>query len=128
MKYPFGQPAAGMDVLWRCEAKRYSIVIDAEADYYGTSDPELEMQWWQVRHRTPNGARLMIDKFVLLTATKRWACNTEAEALVSFVARKNCQIAILTGHLRKAEADLALAGNARLLKPILFAAVYNSWC
>ena len=32
LHYTFGQPPPDTDVLWRCEARRYSYVIDAEAD------------------------------------------------------------------------------------------------
>lgn len=107
LTFPIGQPPAGQDVLWRVEANRYSIVLDADADVYGVSDPTLEAIWYQVRKRTPKGARLDF-RFVLLTATKRYACNTIAEALESFKARRVRQIAILEGKLRKARQDLEL--------------------
>lgn len=111
--YIFGQPPEGMDVLWRVEACRYSYTIDADTDTYGVTDPRLEITWYKVLKRTPKGARLA-DRFILLSATKRWACNTEQEALASFVARKNKQISILTHRLRAAEKDLALASKADL--------------
>ncbi len=107
MQYPAGRPNTDMDVLWRCEAKRYSVCIDPETDRFGTSAPRLEMWWHRVSRRTPKGAWLG-DRFVLLTARKRWACNTEQEALESFVARKTRQIKILSAQLAAAEADLAL--------------------
>lgn len=107
LHYPFGPAPEGMDVLWRCEAKRYSVVIDPDADRYGVSPPRLEMHWYQVNRRTPQGAWIG-GKFVRLTATKKWACNTEDDALESFKARKRRQIAILTGNLQRAERELAL--------------------
>ncbi len=108
--YSFGQPPAGIDVLWRCEARRYSYTADADAEreVFGTTNPRLEMQWWSVKHRTPKGARLNIGTFVNLTATKRWACNTQAEALESFMARKRKQISILSHRIVEAEKDLEL--------------------
>lgn len=109
LHYTFGQPPEGKDVLWRCEARRYSVVIDPEAEVYGTSAPRLEMTWWSIKRRTPKGARLNVGTFVNLTAVKRWACNTQAEALESFKARKRKQISILSYRLREAEGDLALA-------------------
>jgi hypothetical protein len=105
--YPFGQPPEGVDVLYRCEAKRYSVVIDADADLYGVSAPRLEVTWWQVEHRTPKGA-WAAGRFVLLTAYKKWAAETEAEAIRDFVARKRKQIRILAAQLQSAERELAL--------------------
>jgi SRSO17 transposase len=106
-QYSFGQPPKGMDVLWRCEAKRYSICLDPEAERYGSSAPQLEVTWWKVDKRTSKGA-WVCGKFVLLTARKQWASNTEQEAIASFIARKNRQISILTAQLVAAKADLAL--------------------
>ena|ERR1700692_1678345 len=108
MIYPFGPAPKGIDVLWRLESKRYSICLDPEVELYGTSSPRLEMQWWRVSKRTPKGAQLEIGKFVLLTALKKWACNTEDEAIESFKARKKKQIKILTAQLNAAKADLQL--------------------
>lgn len=107
MHYTFGKPPANTDVLWRCTAERYSYVVDYEADIYAITDPRLEMRWYKVEKRTPKGAWLS-DRFVLLTANKRYACNTEEEAIESFIARRKRQIQILEGQLRKAKADLAL--------------------
>ncbi|MHC2552431.1 hypothetical protein [Bradyrhizobium elkanii] len=107
LHYPFGPAPEGKDVLWRCEAKRYSVVIDPDADRYGVTPPRLEMTWWLVDHRTPKGA-WVCGKFVLLTATKKWACETEEQALESFKARKRKQIGILTAQLAYAQRQLAL--------------------
>ena len=112
--YPFGQPPEGVDVLYRCEAKRYSVVIDADADRYGVSAPRLEVTWWRVDHRTPKGA-WVAGRFVLLTAFKKWAAETEAEAIRDFVARKRKQIRILATQLQRAERDLALTQPNREL-------------
>lgn len=111
VKYPYGRPAEGADVLWRCEARCYSICIDPDADLYGTSGPEIELQWWPVRKRTPCGAWLD-GRFVRLTAFKRWACNTENEALASLIARRKRQTSILKTQLARAENELALAEAA----------------
>jgi hypothetical protein len=107
LHYPFGQPPDGVDVLWRCEAKRYSYVIDADSDQYGVTSPRLEMSWWRVSRRTPKGAWTH-GHFVLLTARKKWACQTQEDAIASFIARKNRQIAILTAQLRRATDELEL--------------------
>jgi len=107
MKYPIGKPKDGIDVLWRLDAKRYSIVIDADSDHYGVTDPQLEMWWYKVRKRTRCGAWID-DKFVKLTATKKWACATEADAIESFRRRKEVQISIYKNRLAAAKADLKL--------------------
>jgi hypothetical protein len=107
LHYPFGSPPEGVDVLWRCEAKRYSVVIDPEAERYGVTDPRLEVTWWRVDRRTPKGA-WAAGRFVLLSAYRKWACNTEEEAIASFIARKRKQIRILSSQLKRAEAELAL--------------------
>jgi hypothetical protein len=106
--YPRGPAPAGTPVLWRCEAKRYAYCRDPDADIWGVTDPKLEMWWWEIDRVTPKGA-WVCGRFVLLTATKRWAVPTEEEALESFMARKKKQIRILSTQLSRAEADLALA-------------------
>ena len=95
-------------MLWRCEAKRYSYCVDPDRDVYGVTDPKLEMWWWEIDRATPKGA-WVCGRFVLLSATKRWACPTEEEALESFMARKRKQIRILSTRLQQAKAELALA-------------------
>lgn len=107
MYYPLGQPPLDVEVLWRCKARRYSYIIDADADKFGVTEPRLEMLWYRIIKRTPKGARLY-GKFVLLTAKKQWACETEAQALTSFIARKERQISILNAKLQSAKQDLAL--------------------
>ncbi|MGJ4945154.1 hypothetical protein ACQR1W_31655 [Bradyrhizobium sp. HKCCYLS1011] len=106
--YPFGYPSGtNMQVLWRCEAQRYSYVIDADADRYGVTAPELQMTWYAITRRTPKGAWIS-GRFVLLTAHKRWACPTQEEAIESFIARKQKHIRILMSNLKRAEEELAL--------------------
>jgi hypothetical protein len=109
LEYPMGIPAAGMDVLWRCECKRYSTVIDAELEIYGTSDPRIQMYWIPVKHRTSCGARLKDGRFVNLKATKQWACNSQKEALESLLARQKRYIGILEARLRYTRQEHELA-------------------
>lgn len=113
LHFAFSQPLEGTDVLWRVEAKRYSYVIDADADLYGVTGPRLEATWWSIKKRTPKGARLNTGMFVLLTARKKWACNTVDEALESFRKRKERQIKILSAKLDAAKLDLSLADEKR---------------
>lgn len=113
LHYPFGQPPPGVEVFWRCEVTRYSVVIDAEAEIFGTSDPRLAMQWWSVKRRTPKGVRLNVGTFVNLSAIKKWANPTQEGALADFKARKDKQIGILSARLREAEKDRALADKVK---------------
>jgi hypothetical protein len=95
------------------EATRYSVVLDADSDLYGTSGPFLEMRWYRVTKRTAKGAWLD-QRFVLLdTDRKKWACSTEADATESFRSRRQLQIKILTMRLRRAEEELNLLVQGR---------------
>jgi len=61
---------------------------------------------------TPCGAWLDIglkERFVLTTATKRWAAPTPEEALKSFKARKKRQVQILSNQLNDAKTALIIA-------------------
>ncbi|MEQ1950913.1 hypothetical protein [Mesorhizobium sp. CN2-181] len=109
--YPWRRPKPDEDVLWRAEGKRYSYVIDADSDHFGTTPLQVEMHWYPVTKRTPCGAWIG-DKFVRLTARKRWACNTEKEALESYAARKKRQISIYEARLVEAKRGLTIAEHA----------------
>lgn len=120
LHFPWGQPPQGVDVLWRCEAKRYSIVIDADRDEYGVSDPRLELRFYPVIKRTPKGAYINRYAFsfsppekeggelVILSHNKAYARNTVDEAVKDFIARRKRQIAILEGQLQRAQRELNL--------------------
>lgn len=119
LHFPYGQPPAGVDVLWRCEAKRYSYVIDAEAEEYGISDPRLELRYHDVVKRTERGAYIRAQHYthpplllVRLWANKAFARNTVDEAVKDFIARRKRQIAILEGQLNRAKVELALTTDA----------------
>lgn len=117
IQYPFGPPPDGEDIMWRCEAKSYSVVLDYETERYGSSDPVLEMLWFRVTRRTPSGARLDNGRFVYTDkriTRREWASNTPAEALESFRARRRRQIGILSHQLRRAEMELALTEGVEL--------------
>lgn len=105
------------EFMVRAEARRYSVVVDAEAERFGTSGPRLELYYFRVLRLTPCGVWIDVwgtERFVLLGATKKWACKTTDEALASLVARKRRQVSILTRQLREAEEDRDLASTALL--------------
>lgn len=108
-------PPDGIAVLWRCEAKTYSYVIDADSDRYGSTSPVLEMHWYEVKHWTRTGARLANGRLVFLNkqvTNREWASRTPAEALASFKARRERQIRILSRQLEYAKLELALTEGA----------------
>ena len=49
------------------------------------------------------------ERFILLSAKKKWACPTPKEALISFMARKRRQIGILDYQLEIAQGGLKTA-------------------
>ncbi|AEI71029.1 hypothetical protein [EBPR siphovirus 2] len=114
LHFPCGQPPEGQDVLWRCEAKRYSYVVDADREEYGVTDPRLELRWFRVAKRTPKGAHVAYatteagGTYVGLSRNKAFARNTIDEAVRDFKERRKRQIAILKGQLSRARYELAL--------------------
>lgn len=111
--FPFGHPPEGEDVLWRCESKQYSYIVDAEREEYGVTNPRLELCWFSVRKRTPHGAWIKPfgsdDRFVKLTAKgKKYATETVAEAVDQFKHRKRRYKKILEGRLRTTLYELAM--------------------
>lgn len=101
ISYPIGKPKEGLDVLWRCQVRHYSVIIDAEAERYG-SKLELELIWFEVLGRTAKGCYInegLGRRFMRLDAVKRHAWETEELAIESLIARKKKQKAILNGQL-----------------------------
>ena len=84
---------------------------------YGISVRLYLTRYLVVKH-TPKGVWLCThslddqpDKFILLSATKRWACPTKEEALESFKKRKQRQISILSGQIARANEALFKANE-----------------
>ena len=85
-------------------------------DVLTTAGPRVRLARCPVLRETPKGVWLMgmqygleNPRFVLRSATKRWACPTEEEALTAFMARKRRQIEIHTARLKRAKQALRLA-------------------
>lgn len=70
---------------------------------------------FRVIKRTPCGARIKIreweskTRFVNLTCRKKWACETEAEALKSFMRRKRCEMEYNRQRMNNAESAIRYA-------------------
>ena len=96
-------------VLYRYEDHIYSGGID-EADRPIPGKTEVVLREFSVVRWTPKGVWIRTpdlppdnEKFVLLTARKKFACPTKEEALQSFIERKKSQVRILTKQLEKAK-------------------------
>lgn len=108
----------GSDYLYRCETVRYSYIIDADLDMYGTSAPQIRIDRFEIIRRTEKGAWICSvsgKRFILLTARKRFACETEKEAVESMIARRNRQIRIIEKQLERCKEDI-MAANYYLNK------------
>ena len=70
---------------------------------------------FRIIKRTPCGARIKIHewesktRFVNLQARKQWACNTEEEALESFLRRKRCEMEYNRKRMKNAESAIRYA-------------------
>lgn len=114
VQFPWSPPPDSVEVLWRCEARSYSYVIDADTDTYGSTAPVLEMHWHPVKRWTRTGARLENGKLVFLqkgVTNRQWASRTPAEALVSFTERRKRQVRILKRQLEYAQYQVQIAEN-----------------
>lgn len=86
---------------------------EARVDLFDTGMFGLELVEHPIHHRTPCGAWIWSGyKFVNLTKHKKFACETKEEALVSFIKRKERQVAILAAKHDEAVKALALAREA----------------
>lgn len=98
------------DEMWyRFEDVRYSIADDW-GDHVETH-LKVELRKYWVHHHTPKGVWLGLfrgskHRFVLKSATRRFACATIEEAKISFIARKRKQAAI--HRTRADQADQAI--------------------
>lgn len=114
------------EFFYRAEVRQYcgcGITEWGVEDYYVTA-PRVEVCKYRVIKRTPKGAWIEEGiggkRFVLLTARKRFACPTEAEALESLVARKQAhlrherkRLASVKSHLQAAVVALGKLQHER---------------
>lgn len=94
-----------MNSSWwfRVEETIYAPAMDEYGRPSGSSTVDVRIYQYTVIKETPKGVWLALNedrKFVLRGATKRWACPTIEEAIVSFRARKEKHIRILEEKLR----------------------------
>lgn len=106
--------------LIRVEACRYSYILNAEYDEYGTTDPRLELFAFPVKRFTKHGATLnniwsgarkrWVD---LRPDAKQWASRTAADAIEQFADRRRRQLWILGKQIGRARNELLLAEQSR---------------
>lgn len=85
-------------------------------DWWGDT---LVTQRFHIVKHTPKGVWITVDmkkKFVNLTARKQYASETQEQALVGFIKRKECQIKILTTQLTTVKEGLIFAQKQQLEK------------
>lgn len=82
-----------------------------ESDTFTSSICKVVLQKIPVLHYTPKGVWLDWKgrSFVLTDARKRWACPTEKEAMVSFLARKKRQLGIIKAQLDNVNDAIKIA-------------------
>lgn len=99
--------------LYRYEVVRYSVVIDAEMDMFGTSRAYLKLREFSITARTPKGVWIGFNrgdkwKWVSNTSRKRYAYPTKVEASEAYKQRKRAFVRHAKAQLKRAEEDLAL--------------------
>jgi len=108
------------EFFYRYVEIRYSSGLDQFDNPLPGYELKLVLNTYKVLRHTPKGVWISMyggisysteQKFILLSARKRFACPTVEEALVSFKARKQRQIKILKGQLKQAEEALLLVKN-----------------
>lgn len=106
---PDSKPNLGY--LYRCFERVYAAPLDEYDNPSGPGRVQVCYDRYKIVKRTPKGA--WIDnygdrKFVLLTAHKKFACETKELAQESFIARKERQIRILSAQIKQAEQAIAM--------------------
>lgn len=122
------------EVLYRYEDVHYSRGVDEYDDPLPGGHVRVELREYPILKRTPKGAwikecwawsatlsfpgeesrRERGEKFVLLTARKRYAAETKEQALDDYRYRKCRQLRILKAKLRSVESALEAADCANL--------------
>jgi hypothetical protein len=98
-----------MQTWFRYEEVHYAPPIDEWDSPCGEGRIELRLFAFNVAKETPKGVRLDNGRFVRTSARKRYACPTQAEALESFISRKNRQRRILKAQLKSVDTAISLA-------------------
>ena len=111
-------PYKNIKHLYRIDGMCYAACLDGYENPMGIGRRELRVSKFDVVRATPTGVWIhpyswddSYKKFVRLTASKKYACETIELAKESFIARKNRQISILSAQLRDAKMFLSQTKN-----------------
>jgi phosphopentomutase len=107
------------EYLYRLEFMLTSNGVDEYDEPYPGHGITLHMKRFDIIRRTPKGAWISRffnwpvdrDKFVLLTARKQYASETEEKAVRQFLRRKERHRSILISQISDIDKAIALASN-----------------
>lgn len=104
------------DTWYRYEDIRYAS-FDDDGDRYGDGRVTVNVQTFTVEKITPKGVWINIGgdqrRFILTNARKKFAHPNKDAALLSFVARKERQISILSAQLKNTNRALAIGKHMK---------------
>lgn len=102
----------GLGVVYRYKQQRYAPSTDEWDRLCGEGRLVLLCTEFRIIKRTPKGVWIddyVRKRFINLEARRKFACANKADALASFIARKNRHIAILNAQLNDATLARGLA-------------------
>lgn len=105
--------------LYRFDGIRYATSVDVDGEPLpGKGDRRIWLSRYEILKTTAKGVWINAGggkngKFVNLTARKQFACRSKAEAMQSFIARKQTEIRILDSRLEDARTFLKLAQEGK---------------
>ena len=107
------------EYLYRYQEQTYSLGVNQFDDPLPGYTLSVNLYSYPIIRKTPKG--VWIDdygkeRFILLSAKKKFACQTKKEALESFIARKTQQIRILSNQLDQAKLAKKYAENDQIKK------------
>lgn len=111
-----GCAEAGEEIWYRYDDVLVSSGIDVDGDPIGPGYVAVRLHRMLVRKRTPKGVWIGL-RFVLNSATKRYACPTIDEAKASFIARKTRQARIHHARARHAEEAIKIIESGKVRDP-----------
>lgn len=103
-----------VEYWYRFEDVRYAAPLNEYDEPSGPGQLAVELRKYLVSRYTPKGVWLSYffkgarDRFVLSSATKRFACATIEDARTSFIARKTKQARILQARADNARAAIEI--------------------
>lgn len=99
-------------VFYRYVDVAYAPMADEFGERRGSGDLKVELREYPLVRRTPKG--VWIDdygheRFVLLSARRKFACETKEDAMESFIARKRRQLEIYNARAERAKRAIRIA-------------------